>query len=81
MNLPKMIYTGSKFFGKKIYIESFGDKELDAALKSTFHDNYHRTATLRMARRDVSLLIGEGLMLEDRKIRAKQGQLPLFGDK
>jgi len=51
------IYTGSKFFGKKIFIESFGDKELDAALKSVFNDHYHRTAPLRMARADCQLLI------------------------
>lgn len=51
------IYTGLKFFNKKIFIESFDNKELDAALKSVFHDHYRRTAPLRMARADVQLLL------------------------
>jgi len=51
------IYTGSKFFNKKIFIESFGDKELDAALKIVFHDHCHRTAPLNIAREDCQLLL------------------------
>lgn len=57
MKKENLIYTGSKFFNKKIFIESFDDKELDAALKSAFHDHYHRTAPLRVARADCQLLL------------------------
>ena len=53
----KLIYTGSKFLGKKIYIESFGDEELDKALKTVFDDHYHRTRPLRIERADVQVLL------------------------
>lgn len=53
----KMIYIGSKWFNQKIYIESSGDDVVDAALKSTFHDQFHRTAPLRMARADVQTIL------------------------
>ena len=68
------IYIGSKFFNKKIFIESFDDKELDAALKSVFYDHYRRTAPLRMARADVQLLLNS----EEPVKEQKAGQLALF---
>lgn len=52
-----MIYTGSKWFGQKIFIESIGEEDVDAALKSTFQDKFHRTAPLRTARMDVQVLL------------------------
>jgi len=55
----KVIYTGSKFFNQKIYIEADNDPEINAALKSTFHDSYHRTAPLRMSRLDVTTLLAK----------------------
>ena len=78
-----MIYTGSKFFNKKIFIESFDNKELDAALKSVFYDHYHKTAPLRMARVDVRLLLNSieavdtGVPVKEQKA----GQLALFKEK
>lgn len=78
-----LIYTGSKFFNKKIFIESFGDKELDAALKSVFHDHYHRTAPLSIGRADCQLLLNSeeavdtGVPVKEQKA----GQLALFKDK
>ena len=57
VEVNKIIYTGSKWFTQKIFIESTGDKEIDGALKSTFHDQFHRTAPLRMARDDVQLAL------------------------
>ena len=68
------IYTGSKFFNKKIYIESFDDKELDAALKSVFHDHYHRTAPLSISRADCQLLLNSDKAVKEQKV----GQLALF---
>jgi len=65
----EIIYTGERFFGKKLYIESFGDKAVNAALKSVFHDSYHRTAPLEMRREDVQILLNA---------EPKQGQLGLF---
>ena len=52
------VYTGLKFFGQKIYVESTGDAEVDTAMKTVFKDDYRRTAPLRMQRRDVSLVLG-----------------------
>jgi len=52
------INTGIKFCGLKIMIESSGDPEIDAAIKTMFKDQYLKTAPLRMERRDVSLVIG-----------------------
>ena len=70
------IYTGIKFFGQKIFLESSGEKETDAALKSVFWDSYHRTAPLRMMRRDVSLLVGR--LYEGQVTEHSQGQKELF---
>lgn len=75
------IYTGSKFFNKKIFIESFGDEELDAALKSAFHDHYHKTAPLRMARADVQLLLNSKVEAVDTGVPVREqrkGQQLLF---
>lgn len=57
MALPKMIYTKSKWFNLKIFIESSGDKIVDQALKSTFHDKFHGTAPLEMRREDVQICL------------------------
>lgn len=51
------IYTGSKWLGRKILIESSGDEEIDDALKSTFHDKFHGTRPLDMWRADVKLVL------------------------
>lgn len=78
-----IIYTGSHWLCQKIFIESTGDKEVDAALKSTFHDHFHRTKPLRMAREDVQtalawrnkkLKIETGVSVAEQK----QGQKGLF---
>ena len=53
----KIIYSGSKFFGLKIYFQSTGDKEVDAAMKTLFHDSYHRTAPLEMSRPDAKIVM------------------------
>jgi len=55
--MSNLIYTGEKFFGKKLFIESFDNKEADEALKTVFHDHYHKSAPLRMAREDVQMLL------------------------
>ena len=74
------IYTGSNFFTKKIFIESFDDKELDAALKSVFHNHYHKTAPLGMARADVQLLLN--VLNSDKPVKEqRQGQMALFKEK
>ena len=81
MDLPKMIYTGSIFFGQKIFIESTGDKDVDKAIKATFHDNYHKTAPLKIARDDVQLALNwRNKKVETRSSVAEQriGQMPLF---
>ena len=52
-----MIYTGTKWLGQKVMIESSGDGEIDDALKSTFHDYLHRTKALDMWRADVKLVL------------------------
>lgn len=51
------IYTGIKFCRRKVLIESTGDKEVDAALKKIFHDKFHCTAPLTMARDDVQFVL------------------------
>ena len=51
------IDTGLKFFNRKIFIESSGDKDVDKALKSTFKDDYFKTAPLEMRRTDVQLIL------------------------
>lgn len=76
--ITNKIYTGSKFFNKKIFIESFDNKELDAALKSVFHDHYHGTAPLRMARADVQMLLNSDKKKIEQKIEQRQGQMALF---
>ena len=57
LEVSKMIYTGFKFFGLKIYIESTGDKEVDKAIRSTFKDDYCKTAPLSMSRADVQMVL------------------------
>ena len=53
-----MIYAGFKFFGRKIYLESTGDKDIDSALKTVFYDDYHKTRPLTISERaDVRLLL------------------------
>lgn len=73
------IYTGTKWLGQKVLIDSSGDKEIDAALKSTFHDRFHRTAPLDMWREDVQIVIK---YQNDKNagvpIKQKAGQMPLF---
>ncbi len=49
-------FTGSKWCGQRIYIKSTGDDMLDNALKSTFHDQFHKTAPLEMRRADVQFV-------------------------
>lgn len=71
-----LIYMGSKFFNKKIFIESFDDKELDAALKSVFHDHYHKAAPLRVARADCQLLLNSDEAKPE--VCKDRGQQPLF---
>ena len=51
-----MKYTGLKFVGQKIFIESTGHDDVDAAIKTTFKDHYRRTAPLEMRRADVQLI-------------------------
>ena len=70
------IYTGSKFFNKKIFIESFDDKDLDTALKSVFHDHYHKVAPLRMGRADVQLLLNSDKVKQ--QADRQSFQMPLF---
>lgn len=62
-------YTGLSFCGQKILLESAGDKKIDAALKSTFKDDYRRTAPLRMAREDVQIVLAHSR----RKMEKKKG--------
>jgi len=52
-----MIDTGLKYLGQKILLESSGRKDIDKALKSTFRDDYRRTAPLEIAREDVQILL------------------------
>jgi len=51
------LFTGSKFFGLKIWIDSTGRKDVDEAMLQVFHDNYHRTAPLGMNRPVVQLVL------------------------
>ncbi len=52
-----MINTGEKFFGKKLYFETFGKALIDSAFKTVFHDHYNNTAPLEMRREDVQILL------------------------
>jgi len=56
--MVEMTYTGVKFCGRKIFIESSGDPRVDKAFVSTFCDDYRRTAPLEMSREDVKLVLG-----------------------
>ncbi len=49
--------TGITFFGQKIYIASTGDDEVDAAIKTLFHDKFHRSAPLSMTRPDTKIVM------------------------
>ncbi len=51
-----MKYTGTKFFGQKIYIATTGDDKVDAAIKTLFHDSFHRSAPLSMSRPDSKIV-------------------------
>lgn len=51
-----MIDTGLRYFGQKILLESSGRDDVDKALKSTFKDDYQRTAPLRMEREDCQIV-------------------------
>lgn len=53
----KIIWTGLRFFNRRIYLESSGDAEVDNALKLVFKDDYCRTAPLTMTRADVQLCL------------------------
>ncbi len=53
----QMIYTGIKYFGQKIFIESTGDELVDSALKSTFEDDYRRTGPIEIRREDVQIVL------------------------
>jgi len=69
-----MIYTGIKFFGQKIMVESTGDKNIDAAIKSVFVDDYQKTAPLQMDREDVQIALAWS------RDEQKAGQLGLFSE-
>lgn len=73
-----VIYTGSKFFNQKIYIEADSDPEVNAALKSTFHDSFHRTAPLRTSRLDVITLLTKDELSGMPVAEQHQGQGGLF---
>lgn len=51
------IDTGIRFFGQKIYLESSGKPVVDAALKSTFKDDYCKTAPLEIRRIDAQVIL------------------------
>lgn len=51
------IDTGIKFFSQKILIESTGDDEVDAAIKTLFHDDYRKTAPLSINRPDSRIVL------------------------
>jgi hypothetical protein len=51
------IYTGIKFFGLKVWLDSTGELEMDEAAKSVFRDDYRKTAPLEISRPDVKLIL------------------------
>jgi len=51
------IYTGIKFFGRKVFVEGFGDEVADAALKQLFYDSYTRTRPLEMRRPESQIVL------------------------
>ena len=75
--MTETIYTGTKWLGQRVLIESSGDEDVDDALKSTFHDYLHRTRALDMWRADVKLVLEysrRGVPVAE----AKAGQMGLF---
>jgi len=53
----KYIFTSTSFCGQKIYFESTGRHNVDAAYKTVVHDWMHRTASLDMTRADVQIVL------------------------
>jgi hypothetical protein len=71
-------YTGIKFFGQKILIESTGKEDVDVAMKQLFHDDYKNTASLDLIREDVQLVLAWSRdELEEPAIEPKK-QMELF---
>ncbi|KKK77348.1 hypothetical protein LCGC14_2854530 [marine sediment metagenome] len=52
-----IIFTGIRFFGQKIYIESTRDSKVDEALVSVFKDDYRKTSPLDMNRPDSKVIL------------------------
>lgn len=54
------------------------DKDVDKALKSIFHDNYHKTAPLEMRRADVQLALAFSRGEYNKRIAQAQEQYSLL---
>lgn len=57
MEAGNLINSGIKFFTQRVYIESTGDKDTDAAMKSVFKDDYDNTGPLELRREDVQVCL------------------------
>jgi hypothetical protein len=51
------IYTGIRWFGHKVFLESSGDRVFDGALKRMFVKDYHKSGPLEISDPDVQLCL------------------------
>lgn len=54
--MKDQIYTKLRWCGQRIYIEATDNKFVNAALVTTFKDDWRKTAPLDMSRADVKLV-------------------------
>lgn len=54
---PKVNYIGFRWMGQRLYLESTGMEKVDDAMKTTFCDDWRRTAPLTVTRADCKLVL------------------------
>jgi hypothetical protein len=75
------IYTGIRWFGHKVLLESSGDQVFDGALKKVFVKDFNKSGPLEISNSDVQLCLkAKELKCGNQPIEARQGQGALWNE-